>query len=183
MNAHQSRRPSGTPTGGQFAGKTRPEPGYSLDPDCGGPVDAGGMGFSPADIREHFEAIGASVEDLSDEQLRSVAADALGDDRLSDTYHRVLDSAVRRARESRPPVLDHVAARRLPSYTEVSAEFSVIPGRRFRLMARGMPAGPGDSNPRRFTNLDTGTEVFVPADGAGGDGRPLFAHVEIAGPR
>lgn len=33
MNAHQARRPAGTPTGGRFAGTSRPEPGYSLGPD------------------------------------------------------------------------------------------------------------------------------------------------------
>jgi len=215
MSTTQPRRPAGVPTGGQFASKSQPAPGFALDADDSpgqatidgrpvepvvevqgdggrtesyrrdgdpyGPDDDAKVSFSPEAIRQHFEEMGASTADLSDEQLRSVAEDALGDYRLWDTYHRVLDSAIRREREGRTG--DHVWARALPNYTEVSAEFSSIPGRRFRLMARGMPAGPGDSGQRRFTNLDTGMELFVPADGTGVDGDPLFSHIEIAEPR
>jgi len=189
MSATQPRRPAGVPTGGQFASKSQPAPGYTLDADDSpvqatspgrpvepevevqgdgsrieaysrngelyepadeaGPAGDAKVSFSPEAIREHFEGMGASTEDLSDEQLRGVAEDALDDDRLWDTYHRVLDAAIRRERERH--VDAHVWARALPNFTEVSAEFSIMPGRRFRLMARDMPAGPGDSGQRRFT--------------------------------
>jgi hypothetical protein len=59
-------------------------------------------------------------------------------------------------------------ARALPVHTEVSAEFSATPGRHYRLMARDLPQI-GTKQDRRFTNLDTGFEVFLPADGL----RPL----------
>jgi len=37
MSIYQPRRPAGVPTGGQFASKTRPEPGYTLDAEDDSP--------------------------------------------------------------------------------------------------------------------------------------------------
>jgi hypothetical protein len=80
--------------------------------------------------------------------------------------------------------VDWEVARALPSYTEVEAEFAVMPGRKFRLMARDLPQGPGGPE-RRFTNLTTGSEVFVPPDGlvstSGGEeaGQPMFLRMVV----
>jgi len=49
MSSYQPRRPAGVPTGGQFASKSQPAPGYTLDADDspgqatidGRPVDGG----------------------------------------------------------------------------------------------------------------------------------------------
>jgi len=76
----------------------------------------------------------------------------------------LLDIAHRASRAAVGDEVDHRVARALPSYTEVEAEFSAMPGRTFRLMARDMPRIGSDWH-RRFTNLDTGTEVFLTADG------------------
>lgn len=83
-----------------------------------------------------------------------------------------------------PPVgtmIDTDRARALPSYTEVEAEFTHMEGRKFRLMARDM-ARYGRRNrhlSRRFTNLDTGTEVFVGGDDAP-RGEPPFTSIRIS---
>jgi len=51
-------------------------------------------------------------------------------------------------------------------------------------MARDLPQGPG-GHERRFTNLTTGSEVFVPPDGlvpaSGGEeaGRPMFIRMVV----
>lgn len=69
-----------------------------------------------------------------------------------------------------PPIgteIDVNEARALPSYTEVMATFDATGDREFRLMARGLPRYSDAEHPtdsrlsRRFTNLDTGFEVFV----------------------
>ncbi len=69
-----------------------------------------------------------------------------------------------------PPVgteIDVAEARALPSYVEVMATFDSTGDREFRLMARDLPRYSDDEHStdariaRRFTNLDTGFEVFV----------------------
>ena len=73
-----------------------------------------------------------------------------------------------------PPIgteIDVNEARALPSYTEVMATFDATGDREFRLMARDLPRysdaeHPTDSHlSRRFTNLDTGNEVFLGGNG------------------
>jgi len=81
-------------------------------------------------------------------------------------------------------VIDWQLARALRSYTEVEAIFTSVPDRTFRLMARDLPRGNGDSVERRFTNLDTGSEVFLASDGrvpAGcfSAGEPLFQRIVV----
>lgn len=65
-----------------------------------------------------------------------------------------------------PPVgtvIDNDRARTLPAYTIIEARFDHASDRVSRLMARDMPRwGERDAHlHRRFTNLDSGTEVFV----------------------
>ena len=65
-----------------------------------------------------------------------------------------------------PPIGTHIGpdrARSLPSYTELMVRFENIPDREFHIMARGIPQWhSGDrGRSRRFTNLDTGSEVFI----------------------
>lgn len=83
-----------------------------------------------------------------------------------------------------PPVgtmIDTDRARALPSYTEVEVEFAHIEGKTYRLMARDM-ARYGRRNrhlSRRFTNLDSGTEVFIGGDDAP-RGEPPFTSIRIS---
>jgi len=69
-----------------------------------------------------------------------------------------------------PPIgteIDVNEARALPSYVEVMATFDTTGDREFRLMARDLPRYSDEEHPtdsrisRRFTNLDTGFEVFL----------------------
>ena len=83
-----------------------------------------------------------------------------------------------------PPVgtmIDTDRARSLPSYTEVEVEFTHIEGKTYRLMARDM-ARYGRRNrhlSRRFTNLDSGTEVFIGGDDAP-RGEPPFTSIRVS---
>ena len=70
-----------------------------------------------------------------------------------------------------PPVgteVDEARARSLPGFTELTATFAHYPEKSFRVMARdGARWGADPDNvkmARRFTNLDTGMEVFVGGD-------------------
>lgn len=96
------------------------------------------------------------------------------------------DIAHRASRAAVGDEVDHRVARALPNYTEVEAEFSVMPGRTFRLMARDIPRIGSDWH-RRFTNLDTGTEVFLAADGNDQDDpnpydvAPMFKRMVVTG--
>jgi len=104
---------------------------------------------------------------------------------LADPPHRTIEELDAIARSCAPG--DHIdwqVARALPSYTEVDAEFTVMPGRTFRLMARDLPRG-DEPVERRFTNLDTGWEVFVPPDGRISfdrvpAGEPMFQSIVVA---
>lgn len=69
-----------------------------------------------------------------------------------------------------PPIGTEITvaeARALPSYVEVMATFDTTGDKEFRLMARDLPRYSDDEHEsdsriaRRFTNLDTGFEVFV----------------------
>jgi len=51
-------------------------------------------------------------------------------------------------------------ARALVGYTEVIVTMDVTEDREFRMLARDMPQDPDSDVGRRFTNLDTGFEVF-----------------------
>jgi hypothetical protein len=126
---NQSRRPSGQPTGGQFAAKSNPESDAELPAE---PVHDPPVHDPPV----HDPPVHRTIEEL-DTEARSRAP---GDH------------------------IDWQVARALPTYTKVAAEFTVMPGRTFRLMARDLPRG-YEPVERRFTNLDTGTEVFLPPDG------------------
>lgn len=69
-----------------------------------------------------------------------------------------------------PPIGTEITvneARALPSYVEVMATFDATGDKEFRLMARDLPRYSDDEHDsdsriaRRFTNLDTGFEVFL----------------------
>jgi hypothetical protein len=73
-------------------------------------------------------------------------------------------------------------ARALPSYVEVMAAFESTGDREFRLMARDLPLHSDDDEyatdarrSRRFTNLDTGFEVFL----GGEDGQTSPTRIRV----
>ena len=83
-----------------------------------------------------------------------------------------------------PPIgteINIAEARALPSYVEVMATFEPTGDREFRLMARDMPRYTSSEHPtdsrvaRRFTNLDTGFEVFV----GGEDGQTNLTKIRV----
>ena len=76
----------------------------AIGPRSGNPVPdpLTTLHFSPAAIREHYESIDAgepspnttAVAGMDDETLRGIADTALGDDRIYETFHTILEAAV-----------------------------------------------------------------------------------------
>ncbi|MDA8359046.1 MAG: hypothetical protein M0Z95_22720 [Actinomycetota bacterium] len=165
MSTTPTRQPAGVPTGGQFAARSNPE--------CEIDLGAAGLEAVTGDDAPTVVHPDGSEEWYQHGERPSPAGPLVEAD-LSGSRRVWLEDG----EEVPPPVgteINVAEARALPSYTEVAATFDVTGDREFRLLARDLPRWSNEDQPgrgsdagisRRFTNLDTGSEVFV----GGGDG-------------
>jgi hypothetical protein len=183
-----NRQSKGTPVGGQFAQDRKPEGGdifTGISQDRGFEI-LREMGANDDDVYRFLEEVGDrdryEREDV--EEWWAARSGRVAEVDSSGTAYLVHPDGRREWSKNGEPVPPPIGteispseARALPSYTEVMVTFDTTPDREFRLMARDLPrwtflgVGAGsdretrDSHlPRRFTNLDTGFEVFLGGD-------------------
>jgi len=94
MSTAQPRRPAGAPTGGQFAGMTRPEPGYDLEAGPAADVERAASG-----VRSGRRELGAATVDGRPVEPEILV---LGDGTRIERYYR--DGSLHDPDDGRPAV-------------------------------------------------------------------------------